>query len=308
VVKAWKISPGVAAEDWPVCSKEGCIGLGWVELKDFRRFSSQSEVLKALKGKYPEKRGNREGAARSISYFCHIIEPSDIVVATDGRSSVVGIGVVASDYLPPKAPSNPVPVDSDMWRRHARAVRWVITDRIDFNEITFAEDSVHRLRVLACAKIKQAYLKQFPKLKKALDELFDEVSDAADDAEPATQEAEDLDPPAKVATTVYRILRDTGKARRVKFLHNYECQICGETITLADGQRYAEAHHIRPLGREHKGPDTPSNILCLCPNHHAELDLRVKPIKLSLLRIAKGHVVAPEYIAYHNEFIHDSSG
>jgi len=35
---------------------------------------------------------------------------------------------------------------------------------------------------------------------------------------------------------------------------------------------YAEAAHIRPLGDPHNGPDTPDNILCLCPNHHVLFD------------------------------------
>ncbi len=30
--------------------------------------------------------------------------------------------------------------------------------------------------------------------------------------------------------------------------------------------------HIRPLRRPHDGPDDESNILCLCPNHHVEID------------------------------------
>lgn len=35
---------------------------------------------------------------------------------------------------------------------------------------------------------------------------------------------------------------------------------------------YAEAAHVRPLGSPHNGPDTPDNILCLCPNHHVLFD------------------------------------
>jgi hypothetical protein len=57
--------------------------------------------------------------------------------------------------------------------------------------------------------------------------------------------ASDLDaPPGRVSTTVYRILRDTELARRIKRIHEYKCQICGETIQLLNGSRYAEAHHI----------------------------------------------------------------
>jgi predicted restriction endonuclease len=42
--------------------------------------------------------------------------------------------------------------------------------------------------------------------------------------------------------------------------------VCGETIPLADGLRYAEAHHIQPFGAPHNGPDISENVICLCPN------------------------------------------
>jgi predicted restriction endonuclease len=87
----------------------------------------------------------------------------------------------------------------------------------------------------------------------------------------------------------------------VKGLHNYECQICGDTIMLPEGLRYAEAHHIQPLGAGHKGPDIRENILCVCPNHHAELDLGAGRIQLQELRHANKHQVAERYIDYHNK-------
>ena len=123
-----------------------------------------------------------------------------------------------------------------------------------------------------------------------------------------TREAIDLPAPVpeRVETTTYRILRDTAKALCVKDLHQYECQICGHTIELPDGTRYAEAHHIRPLGAPHNGPDVIGNILCVCPNHHAELDYGVSPITLSALRSSKGHAVDPQYVDYHNQKIYNS--
>lgn len=122
-----------------------------------------------------------------------------------------------------------------------------------------------------------------------------------------TPEASDLpEPPERLETTTYRILRDTALARRVKVLHDFKCQICGHSIKLADGVRYAEAHHIKPLGGEHKGPDVLGNILCVCPNHHAELDLGASPIRISILRCSKRHAVDPRYIDYHNTHICNS--
>lgn len=109
--------------------------------------------------------------------------------------------------------------------------------------------------------------------------------------------------PDRVRTETYRILRDTKLARQVKLLHRSRCQVCGHTIEMANGRRYAEAHHVIPLGGVHKGPDTLTNILVLCPNHHAELDMGLMKLDSQALRHAEGHVLSQDSIDYHNENI-----
>ena len=78
-------------------------------------------------------------------------------------------------------------------------------------------------------------------------------------------------PVGRTSTIVDRLLRDPSLALRVKALYQYACQVCSVRIESPSGP-YAEAAHIRPLGRPDNGPDTASNILCLCPNHHKLLD------------------------------------
>lgn len=110
--------------------------------------------------------------------------------------------------------------------------------------------------------------------------------------------------PVRVSLTTYRILRDTELARQVKLLHGGRCQMCGETIRLPDGRAYAEAHHVRPLGRPHDGPDVAGNIIVVCPNHHAMLDYGVIPIERAQMRGESGHVLAAQYVDYHNTAIY----
>jgi predicted restriction endonuclease len=109
------------------------------------------------------------------------------------------------------------------------------------------------------------------------------------------------EPPAeRVLTTTYQILRDTEIARKVKAWHRFECQLCGFTISLPDGTRYAEAHHLQPLGHPHGGPDIIDNVICVCPNHHAQLDLGAIEITLSSLRSVESHTINPKFVDYHN--------
>lgn len=77
--------------------------------------------------------------------------------------------------------------------------------------------------------------------------------------------------PPRSETRTLRVVRDTEQARRLKVLYDYRCQVCGEQLETPVGP-YAEAAHIRPLGRPHDGPDVPGNLLCLCPNHHVLFD------------------------------------
>jgi len=109
-------------------------------------------------------------------------------------------------------------------------------------------------------------------------------------------------------TTVLRIVRDTKQARRIKELYDHRCQMCGTRLEGLAGP-YAEAAHVRPLGAPHHGPDTPDNILCLCPNHHVLLDHGGVGIGENLLLIgAEGrlevdaqHRVSEEYLRYRRE-------
>lgn len=122
---------------------------------------------------------------------------------------------------------------------------------------------------------------------------------ASDLAEPP--EVDGSTPTKEVTTN--RIIRDTIMTRKVKALHHSKCQICGTAISLPNGSEYSEAHHIIPLGAPHKGPDTPSNIIIVCPNHHAMLDLGCMDLVSTAITTVEGHSVASESIAYHNDVI-----
>lgn len=122
--------------------------------------------------------------------------------------------------------------------------------------------------------------------------------------------ASDLAPPLEAEgpaptkeVTTNRIVRDTVMTRKVKALHHSKCQICGTSISLPDGSEYSEAHHLIPLGAPHRGPDTPSNIIIVCPNHHAMLDLGCVDLMISAITAVDGHEISRESIAYHNDFI-----
>ena len=67
-------------------------------------------------------------------------------------------------------------------------------------------------------------------------------------------------------------VRDRRKAAALKRHYDNTCQFCGARLQVAEGHFYSEAAHIKGLGEPHNGPDTTSNMLVLCPNHHLQFD------------------------------------
>jgi hypothetical protein len=95
-------------------------------------------------------------------------------------------------------------------------------------------------------------------------------------------------------------LRNASIANEVKKMYEYRCQLCGETILLGEGRTYAEAHHIKPLGSHHEGPDILENVLSVCPNHHVQLDYGAIQIIIDEIEISPEHGDLSKHIQYHN--------
>jgi hypothetical protein len=110
--------------------------------------------------------------------------------------------------------------------------------------------------------------------------------------------------PVKIKQSVYRFIRDTKTSREIKGLYEYRCQVCGERLEILPGVFYSEAHHLQPLGGEHKGPDVRDNILCLCPNHHALFDYFAISLDPAKLRLNK-HKLRKTFVDYHNAHLHN---
>ena len=124
-------------------------------------------------------------------------------------------------------------------------------------------------------------------------------ADVLRDTTPVANDASSEELPGRVKQSVNRIIRDTEISRQIKRLYGFRCQVCGHRLEIGPDDFYAEAHHLQPLGGEHKGPDVPSNLMCLCPNHHALFDYFAFPIKPAHLKLKK-HKLGRAFVNYHN--------
>lgn len=111
-------------------------------------------------------------------------------------------------------------------------------------------------------------------------------------------------------------LRSTVLAVEIKRRYGHTCQLCGTPVVLADRLKYAEAHHLWPIGMPHFGPDVPGNIIVVCPNHHILFDrgaVMIVPKTLAVTHAVSGalpsdarlyvqpwHDIKNKYLAYHN--------
>lgn len=120
--------------------------------------------------------------------------------------------------------------------------------------------------------------------------------------------------PRRASATTTRIIRDTELGRRLKRSYDFACQICSITLVAPTGP-YAEVHHLRPLGAEHRGTDSWRNMIVVCPNCHVRLDLLITAIQPGTnilvervgrgagqaghVRFIHGHVLDRKNVEYH---------
>ena len=119
--------------------------------------------------------------------------------------------------------------------------------------------------------------------------------------------------------TIQRIIRNSQYSDAVKRYYGYRCQVCRDEVRTAAGL-YVEAAHIKPLGSPHDGPDTLTNLLCLCPNHHVSPDLggifltdrwevidATSHVPVGVLRRNPRHPLDPTFAAYHRRLFGDQT-
>lgn len=86
-------------------------------------------------------------------------------------------------------------------------------------------------------------------------------------------------PPNKIKYINTRFIRDTDASQKLKELYENRCQICNYRLEIGPLAHYSEVHHIWPL--HDGGDDDFSNMIVLCPTHHAEFDYGVICIDIS---------------------------
>ena len=92
----WTFSPGENANKWQEFYNEGIMAIGWDNLGDLTQYSSKEEIRKALMN---DRDGTNKNNALANWEFMKEMRIGDIVYAKKGQNTIVGKGIVESDYI-----------------------------------------------------------------------------------------------------------------------------------------------------------------------------------------------------------------
>ena len=110
----WLYAPGRKAIFWDSFYEDGIMGIGWDDIGDLTQYESKAAVKADLKQKYWEDK-SYTNAGLALWQFANVMDIGDVVFAKQGMSTIVGRGVVESDYIFD---------DSRREYKHIRKVRW----------------------------------------------------------------------------------------------------------------------------------------------------------------------------------------
>lgn len=96
--RVWLYSPGEGARFWDEFSQKNIMGIGWDELGDLSKYSGREDIRAAMKRFWGEERSHRSNALAAWQ-FANEIKPGDVVYAKRGLRTIIGRGVVMSDYI-----------------------------------------------------------------------------------------------------------------------------------------------------------------------------------------------------------------
>lgn len=133
-VRYWIYSPGEGAKYWDDFYKKGIIALGWEEIGNYSQYNSKQDMVNAMK-KYIDPSKSYMNASLATWQFYKEMKPGDIVFAKRGVNTLIGRGVVVSEYLynPSENPNYPNMrkihwTHNGQWEHPGRAVMKTLTD------------------------------------------------------------------------------------------------------------------------------------------------------------------------------------
>lgn len=139
----WLLSPGENAAYWDEFRKNDIITVGWGDLGDLTQFGGDKDkILNALEKTYPKKSesynapnsnktSKQTNNAKALLDFSKEMKIGDIVFIKKGTTTLLGVGIVTSDYKFSKEPKIPIEIKKSTNHNHFREVKWLKCGEFD---------------------------------------------------------------------------------------------------------------------------------------------------------------------------------
>jgi len=135
----WVIAPGEEAKIWNECRDGGYIAIGWDEI-NVNVYKSKNDLRDDLISIYNEKSRTRKH--NFLWNFAKVMKIGDTIIARNGRSIIVGIGRVSSNYISPNNKNNPR-IDKEY--KQIRRVEWLDTQEHIVKKNLFPINTVYKI-------------------------------------------------------------------------------------------------------------------------------------------------------------------
>jgi hypothetical protein len=139
----WLLSPGENAVYWDEFRKNNIIAIGLGKLGDLKQFGENNEeILDALEITYPKKSetyhapnsnksSKQTNNAKALLDFSKEMKIGDIVFIKKGISTLLGVGIIKSDYKFSKEPVIYSEIEKSIDYNHFREVEWLKCGEFD---------------------------------------------------------------------------------------------------------------------------------------------------------------------------------
>jgi hypothetical protein len=94
----WIYAPGRNAEHWEEFYAKNTMAIGWDALGDLNQYKTKDEIVAALKNKNGGEGSEKNNATANFE-FANTMQIGDVVIVKQGRSNLLGYGVITSDYF-----------------------------------------------------------------------------------------------------------------------------------------------------------------------------------------------------------------
>lgn len=111
----WLYAPGENAFKWEEFYKGGIMAIGWSDIEDLSAYSTREEMRKAMADVWGNEKTYKIPSLATWQ-FANEIQQGDIIFVKRGRDTVIGRGMVTSDYLYDETVSDDY--------KHIREVKW----------------------------------------------------------------------------------------------------------------------------------------------------------------------------------------